>query len=300
MIKTITVTNYLGDSIKLDLARPELSGFAVLSITGLGPGKATINTTDLSTTDGSIFGSAKLPKRNIVMSLKYLWKNSVEDTRQLSYKYFPIKQKVTLTIETDNRYVEIDGYVESNDPHIFSKDAWTDISIICTEPYFRSVGGDSANITVFSGVEPMFELPFSVEGDVEFATINKYLDKAVTYDGDAEVGITITIHALGNASGILIYNSGTRETMKINTDKVAAITGSGIIAGDDIVICTEQGRKKITLFRGGDSFNILNCLDKNCSWFKLRRGDNVFGYTADAGSENLQFMIENRVLYEGV
>jgi len=51
MIKSITVTNYLGDSIKIDLARPELSGFVVKSITGLGPGTSTINTTELITQD---------------------------------------------------------------------------------------------------------------------------------------------------------------------------------------------------------------------------------------------------------
>lgn len=45
MIKSITVTNYLGDSIKLELARPEESGFVVKSVTGLGPGSANINTT---------------------------------------------------------------------------------------------------------------------------------------------------------------------------------------------------------------------------------------------------------------
>lgn len=300
MIKTITVTTHLGDSVTLDLARPELSGFAVMSIEGLGPGKATINTADMSTIDGSIFSSAKLPKRNILMSLRYLWQDSIEDVRQRSYKYFPIKQNITLTIETDNRHVEIDGYVESNSPHIFSRDSWTDISIICPDPYFRSVGADGNAVTVFSGVEPAFEFPFAIEDSIEFGVINKSMDKAVTYYGDAEVGITLTIHALGEASNVLVYNSSTRETMKIDTAKLATLTGAGITAGDDIVICTEQGRKKITLFRGGKTYNILNCLDKNSNWFKLYRGDNVFGYTADTGAENLQFMIENRVLYEGV
>ena len=300
MIKKITVTNYLGDSITMDLARPELSGFVVLSVTGLGPGKANINTTDMSNADGSIFGSAKLPQRNIVLNLKYLWKDSVEDVRHLSYKYFPIKRKVTLTIVADNRHVAIDGYVESNDPYIFNKDSWTAISIICPDPYFHSVGDDGVNVTVFSGVESMFEFPFAIEDPVEISRINKLTNQVVVYNGDAEVGITISIHALGSASNITIYNSGTREMMKIDTTKLATLTGSGITAGDDIVICTEHGKKSITLIRDGVHTNILNCLDRSSSWFKLSRGDNVFGYIADSGSENLQFSIEHRTLYEGV
>ena len=91
MIKSITVTNYLGDSIKLDLARPEESGFVVTSITGLGSGKANINMTEIATNDGSLYNSSRLPSRNIVISLKYLWQSTIEDVRQLSYKFFPNK-----------------------------------------------------------------------------------------------------------------------------------------------------------------------------------------------------------------
>ena len=300
MIKTITVTNHLGDSITLDLARPELSGFAVLSISGLGPGKATINTADVSTIDGSTFSSAKLPQRNIVLTLKYLWKDSIEDMRHLSYKYFPIKRKITLEVLTESRHVEIDGYVESNEPVIFSRDSCTTISIICTDPYFRSFGDEGINVTTFSDVEPRFEFPFSIEGSVDFGKINKHSVKSVIYEGDAEVGVTITIHALGDATNVRVYNPDTRETMRIDTDKLITLTGAAIIAGDDIIICTERGKKSITLVRDGVRTNILNCLDRDSSWFKLHRGDNVFGYTADTGDVNLQFTVENRVLYEGV
>ncbi len=301
MIKSITVTNYLGDSIKLDLARPEESGFIVQYVNGLGPGKANINTTEVSTNDGSLFNSSRLPSRNIVIGLKYLWKNSVEDIRQLSYKYFPIKKKLTLLIETDNRQAEIEGYVESNEPNIFSKDEGSDISIICPNPFFYSSG---KNTTVFYGVEPMFEFPFSNESLfeclLEMGKIQNQTEKVVTYNGDSEIGVTITIHAVGEASKITIYNTGTREIMRIDTDKLAAFTGSGIIAGDDIIICTVKGNKSINLQREGKITNILNCLEKNTDWFQLTKGDNVFAYTAETGSSNLQFKIENRIIYEGV
>jgi len=304
MIKSITVTNYLGDSIKLDLARPEESGFIVQYVNGLGPGKANINTTEVSTNDGSLFNSSRLPSRNIVIGLKYLWKNSVEDIRQLSYKYFPIKKKLTLLIETDNRQAEIEGYVESNEPNIFSKDEGSDISIICPNPFFYSSGKNGKNTTVFYGVEPMFEFPFSNESLfeclLEMGKIQNQTEKVITYNGDSEIGVTITIHAVGEASKIAIYNTGTREIMRIDTDKLAAFTGSGIIAGDDIIICTVKGNKSINLQRAGKITNILNCLEKNADWFQLTKGDNIFAYTAETGSSNLQFKIENRIVYEGV
>ena len=285
MIRAVTFTNYLGDSIRLDLARPEESGFIIKSVTGLGPGKANINTTEIATNDGSLFNSSRMPSRNIVISLAYMWKDSIEDVRQLSYKYFPIKKKLTMLIETDNRQAEIEGYVESNDPTIFSKDEGSDISIVCPNPFFYSAGKDGINTTIFYGVEALFEFPFSNES---------------LKDPLLEMGVTITIHAIGEASNITIYNTGTREVMRIDTDKLEKFTGSGIIAGDEINICTVKGNKSITLLRNGKTTNILNCLDKNADWFQLAKGDNIFAYTAEYGSTNLQFKIENRIVYEGV
>ena len=63
------------------------------------------------------------------------------------------------------------------------------------------------------------------------------------YSGDAEIGVTITIHAIGEARNITIYNTGTREVMRIDTDKMKAFTGSGIVAGDEITICTVKREK---------------------------------------------------------
>lgn len=303
MIKALTVTTYLGDSIRLELARPELSGFAVKSIEGLGPGKAAINTTEVSTNDGGLFNSARLSSRNIVINIAYFFngKETIEELRLKSYKYFPLKKKVTLLFETDDRMAEIDGYVEENEPNVFSKEEDTDISIICPDPFFYS---QSTDITIFSGVEPLFEFPFANEsletGLLEMGHIKYKTEELVYYSGDADIGITITIHAVGSATNLSIYNIDTREKMRIDSKKLKTLTGSDIINGDDITICTVKGKKAITLLRNGVTTNILNCLTKDSDWFQLAKGDNIFAYTAEEGATNLQFRIENKVAYEGV
>lgn len=304
MIHSITVTNYLGDSIVLELARPEQSGFIVKSVEGLGPAKGNVNTVEVSTNDGGVFNSARLSIRNPVLDLVFLETNTetIEDIRHKSYKYFPVKKKVKLLIETDNRVSEIEGYVEHNEPAIFSNQEGCQISIICPYPYFYSAG--ESNITIFSGIEPLFEFPFENESLVtdllEMGEVQNSAEQVITYNGDAEIGVTIIIYAIGDASNVTIYNAGTREVMRIDTDKLAALTGDGIVAGDEITIKTTKGDKSITLLRGGVTTNILNCLDKNADWFQLVKGDNVFVYTAETGNSNLQFRIENRVIYEGV
>lgn len=307
MIYSIVVTNYLGDRIKLELGKPDVSGFLIKSITGLGPAKANVNTTEVSTSDGSLFNSARLSQRNIVLDMVFIntvYGESIEDLRQKSYKYFPLKKSVELTIETDNRYVKTTGYVESNEPNIFSSQEGTQISIICPDPYFYSAGEDGNNVTNFYSIDPMFEFPFSNESLDEpllvFGEIHIKTEGVITYHGDSEIGVMIYIHAIGPATNINIYNTETREVMRINTEKISSLTGKGIVASDDIVINTAKGEKSITLIREGVSYNILNCLDKNTDWFTLAKGDNIFAFTADSGVTNLQFRIENKVIYEGV
>lgn len=302
MINSIIITNYLGEQITLDLKNPENSGFIVREIRGLGPCKATINTTEVSTNDGSIYNSARLNARNIVFDLVFIG-TDIESLRQLSYKFFPIKKPITLEFITDNRDCVTTGYVESNEPDIFSSSESATISILCPDAYFYSIEAGE-NITTFYGEDPLFEFPFEnnslTENLIEFGNIRKYTDAVIVYDGDYEIGITITIHSVGEASNISIYNIGTRQQMVIDTAKIESLTGSGLIAGDDIIICTVKGKKSITLLRNGKYTNILNALDKKSDWFQLVKGENIFAYTAETGVQNLQFKVQNDVIYEGI
>jgi phage-related protein len=304
MIKSVTVINHLNEKLKLELKRPEKSGFAVTKIEGLGPVKADIHTVEVSTRDGSSYNSARTNQRNIVIYLKFLFQNSIENVRHKSYRYFPVKKPISLIIETDNRTLGIDGYVEQNEPDIFSNSEGAQISIICPDPNFYSAGKNGSNTVTFYGIEPVFEFPFSNESVnysvLEFGSIEKQTIRNVYYTGDVDTGIVITMRATGDVENVTIYNTETRKSMKIDTDKLEVATGSKIIAGDEITICTLKGYKSATLLRGGVYTNILNCLSKNTDWFQLTKGDNMFAYVAEQGGVNLQFKVTYNVLYEGV
>lgn len=302
MIKALTITNYLGESLKIILNEEDPnSGLIISDIEGIGAPSANINTSSMVTSDGTIFNSARAEERNITLSLLLTFAPQIEDSRQRTYKLFPIKREVELLFETDNRNLKIKGYVESNEPDIFEEMETVQISIICPDPFFYSSQKES---TVFSGIDPLFEFIFSNESLtsslIEFGTIEHQTEKTVYYSGDSDVGVIITIHALGVSENITIYNIRTRESMKIDTNKLKTLTGEGIHNGDDIIINTNRGQKSIQLLRNGRYINILNCLDKNTDWFRLTNGDNVFAYIADSGAENLYFTIDHDVIYEGV
>lgn len=306
MIKKIVVTNHLEQSIELEMRHPEKSGFLIYDVTGLGPAKADINYTDLSSSDGAVFNSSRVVARNIVMSLLFISDEDIESKRQLSYKYFPIKKKITLTIETDNRTVQISGYVESNTPIMFSKRQVTQISIICPDPNFYSVASDT---TVFSGVFPNFEFPFENPSlptdEIEFGLMVNLQEAPVYYSGESDVGAVFTFTAKGPVENIFMFNYITGEALQIDTVRVAALMGTnqaapGIISGDTVVISTVRGNKYVKLIRNDVEYNILNALTKDSDWVRLVSGDNLISFSAEAGIEYLQFKVDNQVIYEGI
>lgn len=300
MIKSIKVTNHVGNSLELSMTNPEINGLAITSIKGLGPAKANINTTEIATIDGAAYNSSRIGSRNIVFQLRFLGSPSIEDSRLLTYEFFPIKKNVHLEFETDNRHCTIEGYVESNEPDIFSENSGCQISVICPDPFFLST---DYTYTRFAGVEPKFEFPYENEGlepATEMGDIITLPYSTIVYEGDMDTGLFISIHATGEVHNITMYNVGTREVMTINTDMLETLTGDPIIAGDTIDICTMKGYKSATLLREGVLYNIMNCINRDADWFELTKGPNTFAYAVEEGPLNFAFDITNYVLYEGI
>jgi hypothetical protein len=304
MIKSVTAINHLGEALKLVLSNPGATGIKVTGITGLGPPKGTINTSKVSTVDGVIYNSATVGGRNIVLSTELLNKPTVEEVRLQTYRYFPIKKPVTLIFETETRLAAIVGYTESNTPELFGEDPTAQISFICPEAYFHDVSDDAILETEFYSVKPNFEFPFSNESLtqklIEFGKLETKLDRDIIYTGETEVGMTITLHALGDVGNVVIYNPKTNEAMRINSAKFKSITGTVMTTGDVVVITTTRGNKAISLRRNGVLYNIRNALERSSSWLQLNKGANTLAYDASFGASNLQITIESQILYEGL
>lgn len=331
MIKSVIVTNNLGESIEMELRSPEKSGFLITDIDGIGPGSGNINITELATMDGGIYDSARLPSRNIVLNIRFYDEyETVETLRMKSYKYFPIKKEISLTVVTDSVMLRTSGFVEKNEPNIFSNEEGTQISIICPDPnlYLKD-----PSIKRFNTIRPLFQFPF--KGGTYIESVSDLIDdrseniidsnndpillttyelthkikmslmdlsqyQTLYYSGHEDVGIEMRFHFLGVVTNPTIYNITKNKKMSINTEMIEKISGSGIIFGDDIVISTVKGKKSIVLIRNGEYFNIFNCLDKDTSWITLSHGENILYITSDSGIEYVNLTIVNDIVYEGV
>lgn len=310
MIKSVTAVNFKGESIKMDLFHPESSGFIIIKIDGIGPGKATVTKNDSKVYDGGTITSARLPSRNIKMEIQFLWVNSIEDVRHKSYKYFPLKKPIKLIFETDTRTVEIEGVVESNEPDIFSSEESTNISIICPDPYFYASGENARSKTEFSGINAMFEIPSDTgysnesltETLTEISTLYIQSERGIMNYGEVDIGVVISIKPLAIVKGILtISNVTLGQNMSFDLNKIKTITEQDFHLGDELVINTLRGKKSVTLVREGKNYNALSCIDTRTDWIYLTSGENTFTYYLDGeGIEDLQFSVTNSILYEGV
>lgn len=182
MIKNIYITNNKEETLTVNISNYKNSGFTIRKIDGLGPVKANINTTPIVTNDGDLFNSARAEKRNIVLTLGFeimpeIGLNTIEDVRQKTYNFFPLKSLVKIQIETDNRELYTYGYVESNEPDIFSEDETCMVSLICPDSYFTSI--EERNLKL-DQLKSVFRFPFEVR--FEDLPDLDYFDTSIVYE----------------------------------------------------------------------------------------------------------------------
>lgn len=312
MIYEIAARNPKGEILNMVLKRPEITGINVINVTGITPIGAEIYITPFGSIDGGLFAGARVPSRNIVLTLGMYNKenedgtlSSIEDARRRLYNFFRIKDPVNLVFVTDTRISQANGYVESVDVDIFSDHEQATVSVICVDPWFHS---ESKSSIGFSGVMGEFEFPFeSVEGGtnyvdlIEFGRISVDTRTSIEYNGDIETGFNIHMSFLDmDFHNIYLYNMDTRERIDIYTDKVETLTGQPLMLGDEIIISTVSGNKTCYLLRNGIFTNAISIIDKNSDWFKLTKGTNIFAFASDYGVENIVMTISFENTYGGI
>lgn len=262
--------------------------YALLSVGGLTPPAAIINTAVIATSDGAVFNSSRLGTRNIVLTIAPL--NSIETNRINLYKYFKAKQYIKLYLENNTRSVWIDGYIDKIDGNLYSEKQQLQISIICPDPYFKDT---ATGLYTFSNVIDLFEFPFAIEETpgIPISEMGEYVEIAITNNSDDETGVIITLLANDNVTNPTIYNMTTNENFALNIS---------METGDIITIDTRRGHKTVTLNRDSVITNILNDMNQGSTWLTLPVGDNIFSYTCDTGAEYLNVSVELQPIYEGV
>lgn len=314
MLKSVTVTNYRGDSLELPLRWPNDSGLLISNIDGITPGNVQVNSQDFAVLDGGVYNSSRMQTRNIVIEFYYgrgsqvpdADNHDVETSRHIAYRYFPVKTQVRLDFLTEERNLSIWGYVESNDTDIFSEQEKGQLSIVCPDPYFYE---HDTVVFNFGDSIPEFEFPFSNESLTEpsicFSDYGPGNIYSVEYNGDIEVGAIIRIHFLKiqTVPEIGIYDISKNKKLILNFDDIKSKTSVDLIGRySDIVFSSVRGQKDIWYERFGQKKSIIGAFDvQNFPWMYLTPGENLFGFTVDeAYIDEFNISIEHRGAYGGV
>lgn len=282
MIQSVTITNYLGESLEFDLDKPDKTGIYIKKIDGLGPVSANVNMTELSSADGAVFNSARLNSRNIVIQFGLMFNPMIEDMRHVLYRLFPLKGQVLVRVQTDRRDLYTTGYVETNNPDIFSKEETQQVSILCPTPWWNAIGSHRSD---FFSVTKGFMFPFkndSLEDKLlTFGNISNFSEIIIDYEGDSETGMLIEIHCLKTFSlgwsgcGIKLINADTDEQLYLSFEHQTS-TVQEIRAGDSFLISTVKGDKYAVRRRNGKDTNAINIMGRPTNWIQLRPGKNMF------------------------
>lgn len=247
--------------------RPETDLFEVRNIDGLGSVKADVNTTPYGSVAGESFVGSNVGKRNIVMTigLDPDWDDwTVSRLRRLLDKTFMPQLQVSLAFETmEFSPVEISGYVESNEPNMFSKDPEHQISIICPDLYFKSV--DPVIITGQTDDDP----------------------KEIEYEGNVESGMTVRVSKL---SGSDPNHVGIRVNDPNDTYiEAGPVTGNAVTSGKDLYMNSVPGDKYIKTITNDVSATVVNLLSVSeivQRWPVIGPGTETFDIFSNAGVQS--------------
>ena len=252
------------DELPLDpLGYAETDLFQIRNISGLGPVKAAVNTSPLGSMDGDSYVGSTVGARNIVLTIKpnpnwSTW--TYEKLRKVLYEYFMPKRRVRLVFETDEiAPVEILGYIESNEPAIFSKDGEIQVSVICPYPYFTSVN------------------PVVIDGVSTVTNVDVY------YDGSVESGINVQISLTAGIAPSFIYiQIGDPILSYFRVD--ASVDDSKYF-----IMSSVPGQKYVqnVAIANGVITNLLPKVHSGSQWPILQPGINEFSVITDTPDEGM-------------
>ena len=125
-------------------------------------------------------------------------------------------------------------------------------------------------------------------------------EKDIYFKGDISTGILIDVKCQTDISGLKIVNNSTKEIFKLK-DIWLLDTGeeTSILKGDEIIISTVKGNKKVEVIRGNQKYNALSLIDLSSDWLSLVYGDNIISYQT-ANNGKIELSISNEILYEGI
>ena len=305
MIETVWIENPIGDILELNLRSSDREeGLLIFNLEGLGPPKASINSSGGPNFDGVRVSSVGADARHLLMTLAVPGGGiSEEEAKAKIYRFFPIKQEIVFGIKTDRKNVYIPAIVEENEYNQFAKVENAVISLFCPQPYFVDAIEQIVHIFGDSSM-PLFEFPFEndslITKELEFGYITEIPMADITYAGEVRTGLDITLEFSDYVNNVVIANTNGSQQMTLDFTNAETHFGFSVRDGDQVYINTRRGEKSIYFVRDTEWFNMINGVGINDDWIELLPGENIIIITAGVGIDYVETELRFRNLSEGV
>jgi hypothetical protein len=248
----------------------------IFSITGLEPVRADIASTALASGRGEHYQGSTVGKRNIVMTLGFNpdWvEQTMATLRQKLYGYFMPESWCKLRFFSDHMpTVDIEGYVESIDPNIFSADPEVQISVLCHKPDFIEVDAIIYNGVVDDGT---LELEFDYQG---------------TIDTGFELRVDRSVANPSYTGSLAIANMAPTEA------QIMELAGITVDTERYLKVTTVPNGKRIqsVSHTDGTAVNLLSKMSDDSVWPILKPGKNYFSVGAEESGQAWTLAYFNR------
>lgn len=275
MLTKVRMYNESGDYAEMPLGvDPDVGGYSVRKVDGLGPVKADIAYSDYVLLPGGVFNSANTGVRNLVYTISYnpnyAENQTVQDMRSDLYVVAPPGELVKMYFYDDGTWrYWTEGRVETHDPDIFSSEPTAVISVLCIEmPTFADPNNAHLNGTTGVGIN-------------------------VPYAGTAPRGFIVEA-----VLGAAVDWFQVRKTM--SGGNAAVVINRSMPSGTRLRLQLEQGFKQISIVdSSGDILqNLLGDLTVVKEWPQLKLGDNSILVSQSSGSSTFELTYRNH--YVGI
>lgn len=250
--------------------------YLVTHISGLNPPSASLFLSKSPNNKGSKHNGSTLTERNLVITIKIL--GDIETNRNALYEWIDTEQYCKVHYRNGKKSVYCEGYVQDCPIEFFTKNEVVSLAIICPNPYWRELQDIQKDV---SRLLKQFVMPFAISSaGVPFSTIRESQTATFYYAG-GETGIRATLKCSGEVKNPVIFDASAVDalalTFRINTT---------LHEGETVVIDTEASPKTCKLYKAdGSVVNIMKYVGANPTWFTLKKGIAVFGFSADDGTE---------------
>lgn len=217
--------------------------------------------------------------REIVLDLTIRPDVDVQQAREHILRYLKPKQPATLMMSYDLNGAEqnrqIIGRISRIEMPRFTDKVAAQITLYCSQPYWEDA---EFIIKYISDILDLHHFEIAWPEPLPMGVYDMSRVREFSNNGDAAVGMIISIIAQGVVVNPAIYNNATGEYIGIDDT---------LNVGDEVVINTIRGQKGITK----NGTNVLSKLRAGSTWLQLDVGSNIFQVDAGSGAGNMYFTL---------